>query len=60
MKITRCTCGFEMWDVGVNGVVFHICRRCDTVAQGGGRRVGPPNSPNTQDGWFSAPFGDNK
>jgi hypothetical protein len=51
-----CTCGFEMWMIGD----FMVCRRCDTVAQLGGRRVGPPKSPGTADGWFSASFGDSK
>lgn len=55
----RCTCGFEYWSIkAADGSFIHVCRRCDTVAQGAGRRVGPPSCPNTADGWFNAPFGD--
>lgn len=56
-----CRCGFEYWSiVTADGACMHLCRRCDTAAHGGSRRVGAPNLPNTADGWFNAPFGDVK
>ena len=48
-------CGFEMTNL-IPG--FTCCRRCDTVAQNNGMRVGPPNLPGSRNGWFTAPFGD--
>lgn len=53
-------CGFEMWMLDGPNFGVHVCRRCDTSAQAGGQRVGPPKSPGTRDGWFTAPFGDTK
>lgn len=40
------------------GSGFHICPRCDTVAEGNGIRVGPPHAPGTLFGRFKASFGD--
>lgn len=40
------------------GQGFHICPRCDTVAEGHGIRIGPPNAPGTLFGRFKASFGD--
>lgn len=51
-------CSFETWRLSGPEFVVLMCRRCDTVAQGGGKRVGPPNTPGSEGGWFSAPFGD--
>lgn len=60
MKPTCHACGLNMWTLtGPLGDVT-ICPRCDTSAQTGNMRVGPPNSPTTSNGWFLAPFGDKK
>lgn len=53
-------CGFDKWVLDGTTFAVLICRRCDTSAQPGGMRVGPPKSPGTRDGWFTAPFGDRK
>lgn len=58
MPPTSCrACGLDMKTLP-GGIL--TCPRCDTTAQAGGQRVGPPNSPGTRDGWFLAPFGDTK
>lgn len=53
-------CGLAKWLLPGTKFNATVCPRCDTVAQGNGMRVGPPNSPGTRDGWFNAPFGDLK
>lgn len=56
---TSCSCGFELWTIEQANEVTTMCRRCDTVAIGGGRREGPPATPGTKGtGQFNAPFGD--
>jgi hypothetical protein len=50
-------CGFELTQLAPR---ITICRRCDTSAQNNGMRVGPPNTPGTHNGWFTATFGDHK
>ena len=53
-------CGFDRWALNGPDYTVLVCRRCDTSAQNNGMRVGPPNSPGTNNGWFLAPFGDRK
>jgi hypothetical protein len=60
MRPTCGICRFELWMLDGPRFGVHVCRRCDTVDQGHGQRVGPPNSPGTTNGWFAAPFGDTK
>ena len=55
MKTSCRLCGMDLIAIAVK---YKMCPRCDTVAQGGGMRVGPPNNPNTNNGWFSASFSD--
>lgn len=49
-----------MWPLASNNLNLFMCRRCDTSAQHHGLRVGPPNAPTTNHGWFNATFGDRK
>lgn len=55
MKNTCGLCGFGLWPLP-SGV--KICRRCDTSIHNNGMRVGPPNTPSTDNGWFNPGFGD--
>lgn len=57
MKTTCRSCHMEKTDLGAD---ITICLRCDTSAQAGMQRVGPPNTPGTHNGWFTASFGDPK
>lgn len=61
MKHVCSRCKFDLWELAgtpkVEGPVL-VCRRCDTTAQPGNRRVGPPNAPGTAVGWFGATFKD--
>lgn len=57
MRLRCRACGMDKQELadGVN-----ICLRCDTSQQTGSMRVGPPNTPGTNNGWFTASFGETK
>lgn len=59
-NVKTCPCGIDTVTLTGSTVAVRVCLRCDTSAQGNGVRVGPPNLPGTNNGWFNAPFGDRK